>query len=182
MKQDTRNIPLKGPQKAAAFMLSLEETTVAKILSFLEQDEVHDLSKAMANLGVVEATTIENIYEDFRKDIAAGTGTIVGSIEKTEKLLTQIFPPEKVEESSAEIRPVDAVYDVPVVVTAILGSAKMPVNELLKLSKGSVVELDRHIGDPVDIYVNNRLVAKGEVVSVDDKLAITMTDVIKILK
>ena len=79
-------------------------------------------------------------------------------------------------------RPVEAVYDVPIIVSAVLGSAKMPVSELLKLSRGSVVELDRRIGDLVDIYVNNRLVAKGEVVSVDEKLAITLTDVIKILK
>lgn len=79
-------------------------------------------------------------------------------------------------------RPIEAVYDVPVVVSAVLGSAKMPVSDLLKLTRGSIVELERHIGDPVDIYVNNRLIAKGEVVSVDDKLAITMTEVIKILK
>lgn len=79
-------------------------------------------------------------------------------------------------------RPIEAVYDVPVVVSAVLGSAKMPVSDLLKLTRGSIVELERRIGDPVDIYVNNRLIAKGEVVSVDDKLAITMTEVIKILK
>lgn len=79
-------------------------------------------------------------------------------------------------------RPIEAVYDVPVVVSAVLGSAKMPVSDLLKLTRGSIVELERRIGDPIDIYVNNRLIAKGEVVSVDDKLAITMTEVIKILK
>jgi flagellar motor switch protein FliN/FliY len=79
-------------------------------------------------------------------------------------------------------RPIEAVYDVPVVVSAVLGSAKMSVSDLLKLTRGSIVELERRIGDPVDIYVNNRLIAKGEVVSVDDKLAITMTEVIKILK
>lgn len=86
------------------------------------------------------------------------------------------------QKTSDELRPVEAVYDVPVVVSAVLGSAKMSVSDLLKLTRGSVVELKRRVGDPVDIYVNNRLVAKGEVVSVDDKLAITMTDVIKILK
>ncbi len=105
-------------------------------------------------------------------------------MDKTEKSGTT--PENKegtlVSETLGESSPIEAVYDVPVKVSAILGSSKMPVSELLKLSKGSVVELDRHIGDPVDIYVNNRLVAKGEVVSVDDKLAITMTEVIKILK
>jgi flagellar motor switch protein FliN/FliY len=67
-------------------------------------------------------------------------------------------------------------------VSAVLGTAKMQVCDLLKLKRGSIVELERRVGDPVDIYVNNRLIAKGEVVSVDDKLAITLTEVIKILK
>lgn len=80
------------------------------------------------------------------------------------------------------VRPIEAVYDVPVVVSAVLGTAKMQVSDLLKLKRGSIVELERRLGDPVDIYVNNRLIAKGEVVSVDDTLAITLTEVIKILK
>lgn len=80
------------------------------------------------------------------------------------------------------VRPIDAVYDVPVLVSAVLGTAKMQVSDLLKLKRGSIVELERRVGDPVDIYVNNRLIAKGEVVSVDEKLAITLTEVIKILK
>lgn len=80
------------------------------------------------------------------------------------------------------IRPIEAVYDVPVIVSAVLGTAKMQVSDLLKLKRGSIVELERRVGDPVDIYVNNRLIAKGEVVSVNDKLAITLTEVIKILK
>lgn len=80
------------------------------------------------------------------------------------------------------LQPLEAVYDVPVVISAVLGSTKLPVSDLLKLTRGSILELERRVGDPIDIYVNNRLIAKGEVVSVDDKLAITMTDVIKILK
>ena len=79
-------------------------------------------------------------------------------------------------------RPIEAVYDVPVTLSAVIGTTKILVSDLLKLTRGSVVELERRLGDPVDIFVNNRLIAKGEVVSVDDKLAITMTEVIKILK
>ncbi len=88
---------------------------------------------------------------------------------------------EKNEEKS-ELRPIDAVYDVPVTISAILGTAKIPVNELLKLTRGSVIELDRHVGDAVDILVNNRLIAKGEVIILEEKVAITLTDVVKILK
>lgn len=74
---------------------------------------------------------------------------------------------------------VGAVYSVPVQVSAVLGRATMPVSQLLKLGRGAVVELDRRVGEAIDIYVNNRLVARGEIVVVDDRLGITMTEIIK---
>jgi flagellar motor switch protein FliN/FliY len=73
----------------------------------------------------------------------------------------------------------NAVYDVPVHISAVLGNAKMPVNQLLKLGRGAVIELDRRVGEAIDIYVNERLIARGEVVVVDDRLGITMTEIIK---
>ncbi|APT59094.1 flagellar motor switch protein FliN [Roseomonas gilardii] len=73
-----------------------------------------------------------------------------------------------------------AVYDIPVQVSAVLGHATMQVSQLLKLGRGAVVELDRKLGEAVDIYVNNRLVARGEVVMVDDnRLGVTMTEIVK---
>ncbi len=74
---------------------------------------------------------------------------------------------------------VTAIYDIPVQISAVLGRSSMPVNQLLKLGRGAVVELDRKVGEAIDIYVNNRLVARGEVVVVDDKLGITMTEIVK---
>jgi flagellar motor switch protein FliN/FliY len=73
----------------------------------------------------------------------------------------------------------EAVFDVPVQVSAVLGRSKMDVAELLKLGPGTVLELDRRVGEAIDIYVNNRLVARGEVVLVEDKLGVTMTEIIK---
>lgn len=73
----------------------------------------------------------------------------------------------------------EAVYDVPVQISAVLGKSTMPVHQLLKLGRGAVVELDRRVGEAIDIYVNNRLVARGEVVVVDDHLGVTMTEIIK---
>ena len=67
----------------------------------------------------------------------------------------------------------------PVHVSAVLGRAHMPVGDLLKLAPGAVLELDRKVGEAIDIYVNNRLVARGEVVLVEDKLGVTMTEIIK---
>ncbi len=80
---------------------------------------------------------------------------------------------------AATVNDLDAVYGIPVEVAAVLGKATMPVSSLLKLGRGAVIELDRKVGEAIDIYVNNRLVARGEVVVVEDKLGITMTEIIK---
>ena len=73
----------------------------------------------------------------------------------------------------------EAVYNIPVKVSAILGKTQMKVSQLMKLNKGAIIELDRKVGEAIDIYVNNNLVARGEVVVVDDKLGITMTEIVK---
>jgi flagellar motor switch protein FliN len=73
----------------------------------------------------------------------------------------------------------EAIFDVPVQVSAVLGRARMDVGDLLNLAPGTVLELDRRVGEAIDIYVNNRLVARGEVVLVDEKLGVTMTEIIK---
>jgi flagellar motor switch protein FliN len=74
---------------------------------------------------------------------------------------------------------VTAIYDIPVQISAVLGRSNMKVSQLLKLGRGAVVELDRKVGESIDIYVNNRLVARGEVVVVEDRLGITMTEIVK---
>ncbi len=82
--------------------------------------------------------------------------------------------------AAAAGRDLEAVYDIPVQVSAVLGRATMQVSQLLKLGRGAVVELDRKLGEAVEIYVNNRLVARGEVVMVDDnRLGVTMTEIVK---
>jgi flagellar motor switch protein FliN len=73
----------------------------------------------------------------------------------------------------------EAVFDVPVQVSAVLGRSRMEVGDLLNLGPGAIIELDRKVGEAIDIYVNNRLVARGEVVLVEDKLGVTMTEIIK---
>jgi len=66
------------------------------------------------------------------------------------------------EQASRIAADLEAVFDVPVQVSAVLGRSKMDVGELLKLGPGTVLELDRRVGEAIDIYVNNRLVARGE--------------------
>ena len=73
----------------------------------------------------------------------------------------------------------EAVFDVPVRISVVLGRARVPVSSLLKLDVGNVVELDRQVGEAVEIYVNERLVARGEIVLVENRLGVTMTEIIK---
>lgn len=73
----------------------------------------------------------------------------------------------------------ESVFDVPVRVSAVLGRSRMEISELLKIGAGTVIELDRKVGEAIDIYVNNRLIARGEVVLVEDRLGVTMTEIIK---
>ena len=87
--------------------------------------------------------------------------------------------PEAADARPQTAKELEAVYDIPVQISAVLGRATMQVSQLLKLGRGAVVELDRKVGEAIDIYVNNRLVARGEVVIVDERLGVTMTEIIK---
>lgn len=87
--------------------------------------------------------------------------------------------PERSEDGPRGAADLEAVYDVPVQVSAVLGKATLQVSQLLKLGRGAVVELDRKVGEAIDIYINDRLVARGEVVVVEDRLGVTMTEIIK---
>lgn len=87
--------------------------------------------------------------------------------------------PAAPEAATAENLSLETVYDIPVQITVVLGKTSMQVNNLLKLGRGAVIELDKKVGEPIDIFVNNRLVARGEVVVVEDRIGVTMTEIIK---
>jgi flagellar motor switch protein FliN/FliY len=94
-----------------------------------------------------------------------------------DELDSDAAPPVETRPQTA--KDLEAVYDIPVQISAVLGRATMQVSQLLKLGRGAVVELDRRVGEAIDIYVNNRLVARGEVVVVDERLGVTMTEIVK---
>jgi flagellar motor switch protein FliN/FliY len=102
----------------------------------------------------------------------------------TDDMQLQELKPNEDDSISAEDSPKSAadlapVFDVPVHIQAVLGKANVDVAQLLRLTRGSVLELDRKVGEAIDIYVNNRLVARGEVVVIDERLGVTMTEIIK---
>ena len=92
------------------------------------------------------------------------------------------FAPESIRDAPTTPKTaadLEQLFDVPVMVSAVLGAARMPIGDLLRLGPGTVLELDRKVGEAIDVYVNNRLVARGEVVLVEDRLGVTMTEIVK---
>lgn len=109
-------------------------------------------------------------------------GTALRSLSDSE--LEEFAPAEKESAESQQARLASPqslvpVYNVPVEISAVLGRASMSASQLLSLKKGDVIELDRKLGQLIDIYVNNRLVARGEVVLNDERLGITMTETVR---
>lgn len=76
------------------------------------------------------------------------------------------------------VKSLDMILDIPVAVAVEIGRTKMSISNLLKLNQGSVVELDRFAGEPMDITVNGTLIAHGEVVVVNEKFGIRLTDIV----
>jgi len=78
-----------------------------------------------------------------------------------------------------EGRNADLLLNVPLRITAILGSCRMPIADVLKLGTGSIVELDREAGAPVDLRANDKLVARGEIVAVDEHFGVRITELMR---
>lgn len=122
-------------------------------------------------------TTNDDVTEGAEGEDSSGSGSM-----PLENMDDQGFTEDDLQEFAVGepmAGDVSAIYDIPVQISAVLGRSSMQVSQLLKLGRGAVVELDRKVGEAIDIYVNNRLVARGEVVVVDDKLGVTMTEIVK---
>lgn len=108
-----------------------------------------------------------------------GTTLDLGDLAPVSGEGTNLLGGDEIAEPIRSAKDLEAVYDIPVQLSAVLGKSTMQVSQLLKLGRGAVVELDRKVGEAIDIYVNNRLVARGEVVVVEERLGVTMTEIIK---
>jgi flagellar motor switch protein FliN len=80
--------------------------------------------------------------------------------------------------SSGPARDLEFLLDIPLLVSVELGRTRMLINDLLQLGQGSVVELEKLAGEPMEIYVNSRLIARGEVVVVNEKFGVRLTDIV----
>ncbi len=130
-----------------------------------DKDDTEELE--LEDLGTGDATGEPDDADDQAAPDAEDDGT-AGDADEPER-----------EDRPRAATDLEAVYDIPVQVSAVLGKSTMQVSQLLKLGRGAVVELDRKVGEAIDISVNTRLVARGEGVVVEDRLGVTMTEIIK---
>ena len=112
------------------------------------------------------------------KDEDAGEGAGETAVEEKEEVIDEEGSAETAGEESGEPASLDLILDIPLAVTVELGRSKMLINDLLQLGQGSVIELTKLVGDPLEILVNNKLVARGEVVVVNEKFGVRLTDIV----
>jgi len=97
--------------------------------------------------------------------------------EKKDDVAKEEAQKEKTSTNSAE-RSIEFLFDIPISVTVELGRTKLLLKDLLKLGEGAILELDKFEGEPVDILVNNKLIAKGEVVVINERFGVKIVDII----
>jgi flagellar motor switch protein FliN/FliY len=128
---------------------------------------------------VSHAMTAENDKLDL-DELAGADQAADDEIEMAaDDLLAADLVSSAIDDNGDTLNALGAIYDVPVQVSAVLGKTSMPISQLIKLGRGAVLELDRKVGESIDVVVNNRLIAKGEIVIVEERIGITMTEIIK---
>jgi flagellar motor switch protein FliN len=140
----------------------------------MEQDEMDALlNDIMKENQVKEKKDEELSWDDVGEDLEKSRGQAA----KTEVSEPSFGEIQKSPAAKGSLD-MDFILDIPLSLTVELGRSKMLINELLQLGQGSVVELTKVAGEPMDIFVNNRLIARGEVVVINDKFGVRLTDIV----
>ena len=137
----------------------------------MEQNEIDELMKSAGQAKSDDSIGWDDVKEEMEiSSHPAEPKTEVSSVHF-----------EELQRSAGESKTgfnLDFILDIPLTLTAELGRSKMLINELLQLGQGSVIELSKLAGEPMDIYVNQRLIARGEVVVVNEKFGVRLTDIV----
>ncbi|MGB7815763.1 MAG: flagellar motor switch protein FliN [Methylotenera sp.] len=123
----------------------------------------------------IEEVVEETIENDWSAQSATESSVLQTSNVEQAQVFSEFTPKNKLNETQNDI---DFILDIPVQLTVELGRTKIAIKNLLQLAQGSVVELDGMAGEPMDVLVNGCLIAQGEVVVVNDKFGIRLTDII----
>ena len=135
-----------------------------------------DIDKLMSEDGELDQDWGESFEEPAPAAEAASAPPSHSFDQLPQPSLTSSPPAESTREATA--RSLDFILDIPLEVSVELGRTKMVINDLLQLGQGSVIELTKLAGEPLEILVNNKLVARGEVVVVNEKFGVRVTDIV----
>jgi flagellar motor switch protein FliN/FliY len=136
----------------------------------MEQNETDSLTKGRDS----DNKRDENVtWDDVKEDMEASKKQT-----KTAASAANFEELQNAERKNSAAIDIDFILDIPLTVTVELGRARMLIGELLQLGQGSVVELVKFAGEPMDVFINQRLIAKGEVVVVNEKFGIRLTDIV----
>ncbi|HPV48816.1 MAG TPA: flagellar motor switch protein FliN [Smithellaceae bacterium] len=142
----------------------------------MEQNEIDELMKNAAQAADVSSAADEKLgWDDVKEEMEQSSHPVE---QKTEVSSVHF---EELQRARPEGKPninIDFIMDIPLTLTAELGRSKMLISELLQLGQGSVLELSKLAGEPMDIFVNQRLIARGEVVVVNEKFGVRLTDIV----
>jgi flagellar motor switch protein FliN/FliY len=120
----------------------------------------------------------EDTDQDVESTNVEGEETAEDAVEENDELASEEGNDKTTDKVNGESASLDLILDIPLTVTVELGRSKMLINDLLQLGQGSVVELTKLVGDPLEVLVNNKLVARGEVVVVNEKFGVRLTDIV----
>jgi flagellar motor switch protein FliN/FliY len=120
----------------------------------------------------------EDTDQDVESTNVEDEKTAEAAVEENDELASEEGNDKTTDKVNGESASLDLILDIPLTVTVELGRSKMLINDLLQLGQGSVVELTKLVGDPLEVLVNNKLVARGEVVVVNEKFGVRLTDIV----
>ncbi|WP_353686549.1 flagellar motor switch protein FliN [Thermodesulfovibrio sp. 3462-1] len=120
----------------------------------------------------------ETTDENFEEELDMAKALEMEKAMKQQQVQTPQIDEFTLTQEKPKIRDIEFILDIPLELTVVIGSTKILVQELLQLTQGSVVALDKLAGEPMEVYVNGKLIGRGEVVVVNEKFGIRITDII----
>ena len=142
----------------------------------MEQSEIDELMKGVGISSEPAAVDDDNIsWDDVKEEMEQSKAP---PPEKTEVTNVHFDELKNKKPDNKTAMDLDFILDIPLTLTCELGRSKMLISELLQLGQGSVLELTKLAGEPMDVYVNQRLIARGEVVVVNEKFGVRLTDIV----
>lgn len=177
--QGTENLPGDEPLVKISFQLKIGDLIDSEVMMLLKADFAKELVDNLLNQSIPEPAQkpvpqqeTKSVQPTHKPEVRQAGKTVVPSVQPA---IFSDFPTGPISEGENSL---DLLYDIPLQISVELGRTKRSVQEILELRNGSIIELDRLAGEHVDILVNDKLIAKGEVVVIEENFGVRVTDII----